>query len=198
MKLKTLLLLVFTSTFYVALAQQKKISYFKDNGREVRLRDSADYVRVISKDDTASGLFNVVESYKGGKPKSVGHSSKLTSVIWEGECLFFYPTGKKHWVANYKNGRLTGSDVEYYPNGVVYWEKEYLTDIVIPVGNGVGSSRMYHSLIKTCNDSTGKALITNGNVKYIGYFDNYKKISEQGPVKNGERTGQWFGRSQDK
>lgn len=58
--------------------------------------------------------------------------------------------------------------------------------------NSVGLTG-YHYLIQTCNDSTGKPMLTNGKGHYIGYCDNYKRWFEQGEVKNGELTGHWTG-----
>lgn len=49
------------------------------------------------------------------------------------------------------------------------------------------------TFIKTCNDSTGKALLVDGNGYYFSYDDDSGAIIEGGEVKNGVNDGIWKG-----
>jgi TonB family protein len=42
-----------------------------------------------------------------------------------------------------------------------------------------------------CNDSTGKALVADGNGYYIGYYEGFKTVHEEGNVRSGLKDGTW-------
>ena len=52
-------------------------------------------------------------------------------------------------------------------------------------------------LLKACYDSTGKALVNNGNGHYIIYNSTFKTINEEGEVKDGRKAGIWKGLGED-
>jgi TonB family protein len=135
----------------------------------------------------------VKEYYANGKLKIVGKSSKIEKNLFEGQYVAFYPSGKRSMLANYRSGHLYGEAFEYYPNGKLYCEKKYIEELPTLGANSVGNLHNYRYLIKTCNDSTGKTLVAEGNGHYIAYNDKFKWILEQGDIKNGERDGLWTG-----
>lgn len=49
------------------------------------------------------------------------------------------------------------------------------------------------TLIIDCRDSTEKVLAENGNGVYEGYDHDFKKIIEEGPLKDGSKNGAWKG-----
>ena len=57
--------------FYLneARAQKRDIHFLKNSGREVKTRDSADYIRIITEPDSGSVLYNIAEVYVNNKPK---------------------------------------------------------------------------------------------------------------------------------
>src|SRR5476651_1804524 len=112
--------------FGSASAQKRNIYLFKNSGRQVEVRDSADYMRIVTEPDSGSTLYNVVEYYVNNKPKLVGKSTKFAFLSLEGQCATYYPSGKKHEVADYKNGIRDGDSYEYYPNGKLYTHKHYM------------------------------------------------------------------------
>lgn len=190
---KTLLFSILSILFFTCVFAQKQNVYFlKNDGKRVSTKDSADYVRIVSEPDSGTVLYNVKEFYANGKPKLVGKSSKIEYNVLEGQCVSFFPSGKRKQFAGYKQGDLVGDAYNYYHNGVLYTDFEY-SQIPAEGGNSVGKAFGSHYLIKICNDSLGKPIVTNGNGHYINYSNDFKTIIEEGDVKNGESDGQWTG-----
>ena len=178
-------------------AQKKQNVYFlKNNGKEVNIKDSADFIRVISEPDSGETLFNIKEFYTNGKVKLISKTSKADKKQLEGQAVSFFPNGKRQDVGTYKEGKKEGDFYEYYPNGLLYCVKEYTNDLPPVGGNSVGNLRIRQYLIKSCNDSTGKPLLSDGEGHYIGYYPGFKKVFEEGEVKGGKRQGVWSGNSE--
>jgi TonB family protein len=189
MKLKALIPLI-SCLFYFheASAQRRNIYFFKDNGTEVKVRDSADFIRVVSEPDSGSKLYNVTEFYLNKKPKLMGRSSEIEILRFEGLAITYYRSGNKQTITTYNNGIKIGDAYEYYPNGKLYIHKQYTPGKIEP-----HSSFVEKSLIIDCLDSTGKQLVINGNGYYMGYDNKFKDINEEGNLKSGLRDGEWKG-----
>jgi len=170
-----------------AFAQKQNVYYMKDNGRQVVTSDSAYYARIISEPDSGSKLYNVKEFYRDNQLKMVAKSSDIGPgrLEFEGILVSFYPNGKKHEVANYTHGLYDGDVYVYYPDGKLQSVRHISYKDAAP--------EMPNITFKICNDTAGKALLTNGNGYYMGYSDNFKQIVEEGPVKSGKRDGNWKG-----
>lgn len=175
------------------LAQLGNVYYFKSYGEifnvEVKTKDSAYFVRVVTEPDSGTTLYNISEYYKNGKRRLIGKTSTVAGTMLQGYCINFYPNGKKQQVANYVDGQMHGDVFTYYPNGAIYVVKEYTPGILVPQYNLLKSD----SIIKACYDSTGKALVTDGNGYYIGYTKDFKSIFEEGNIKSGLKDGNWKG-----
>jgi antitoxin component YwqK of YwqJK toxin-antitoxin module len=114
MKSKTLIVATLFLLFGSAsFAQIQKVTFLKFNGREVSTSDSADYSRVISEPDSGSTLYNVNEFYHNKSKKLIGKTSKNDAVVLEGQCMTFFPSGKKESVASFKNGKKTGDEYTF-------------------------------------------------------------------------------------
>lgn len=193
MSVKYLLCVAFVTLSTLASYAQGTTTYFNNKGKQVPKADDADYTRVSTKADTTStSLYNVIEHYKNGKIKCRGTSTHAVYNVWQGAYAEFYPSGNKQAEATYADNKLTGNYYEYYPNGVLHSIKDYPDPSLLLNKNAIGGSGDDY-LIKTCNDSVGKAMLTNGNGHYIAYHPGFKKIYEQGEVQNGKRNGQWTG-----
>lgn len=168
-----------------AFAQKQNVYFLNNNGTEVKTRDSADYIRVLSEPDHGTAFYNVKEYYKNGKLKLIGKSAKVEYNSLEGQCVFYYPSGIKQQVANYKKNLLSGDVYAYYPNGKLHTYKQYKTsqEATYPPSY----------LIIACNDSTGKVLAADSNGYYIGYSSDFKSVVEEGNIKAGLRDGKWKG-----
>jgi TonB family protein len=155
------------------------------------LRDSADYVQVVSEPDSGSSFYNVKEYYLDGKPRLLGKSSAINPPKFEQLCVAYYENGRKKTIGNYKNGLLVNDEYEFFPNGKPYRVKRY------PDNNKTENNIRNDFLIIANYDSLGTALVTNGNGHYKGYENDFKfkAIFEEGDVKDGKREGTWKGQS---
>ena len=187
MKLRLLLLVVFIGFFYNGFAQRQNVYFFRNPGIKVNSRDSADFIRIVSEPDSGITLYAIKEIYKNGNLKLIGKSSKKESLWFEGDCTTYYPSGTKQQQASYSANTIEGDAYRYFPNGRLYTHIKYL-----PRDHFSMVDSYSYELIVTCNDSTGKELVKNGNGHYIGYRFAFKEINEEGDLKNGIRDGKWI------
>jgi TonB family protein len=164
-------------------AQRQNLYFFKKNGQQVKLRDSADYLRIVQEPEPGSALYVVNEHYLDGTTKSTGLSSKVNPPVYEGQYISYYRNGKKKMVANYDKGKLADTAYQYYPNGNLYTVIAYA---IAPDGKT-------SSYIKCVKDSTGKDLVTDGSGQCGFYDSDFKRITESGSIRNGLYEGVWNG-----
>ncbi|MDP9079546.1 MAG: TonB family protein [Bacteroidota bacterium] len=156
--------------------------YFKNSGKLVSSKDSADYSMVILPPDTSvdKNLYLVREYYKNGNIKLLA-TSKTNDVdlIFDGRYIAYFPDGKKMKVGGFENGQPVGQVVNYYHNGKLYSVLNYMPD-----------GRLLYS---DCRDSTGKILTEKGTGIWVQFNDNdnVTKVIAGGSVKNGLRDGNW-------
>lgn len=183
--MKLLFTIGITLLTLAAAAQPKTVFYYKYNGNKVASADSADFIRVITPPDSSSTLFNVVEYYPNGKRKLLGKSTTIDPITLDGQCASFYPTGNRAAVTDYSNGVVLGNSYSYYPNGKIHAILRFDTL----------TTKNYDANFKvlTCNDSTGKPTVIDGNGHFVDYSPITKTISEEGDVKNGTPDGDWHG-----
>lgn len=190
MKTKILLLSLLGSLLFgnLCLAQKKQNVYFlKDDGTAVKLKDSADYVRVIQEPDSGSTFYNLFEYYPDQQKKRIGKLSSFEpNLIFEESMVSFYPNGKRKEITNYKRGKPVGLRYFYYKNGqlertIVNIESKDQPDIL-------GSKIKFISYY----DSTGVQLIEDGN-GYYKHFDKKESSFEEGKYTEGLKDGVWKG-----
>lgn len=162
------------------------IYFLKNSGESVTLRDSADFIRVISPPDSVyKNAFVVRDFYKNGKPKLIGRT--LTPEVMlkrQGMFVEYYPNGHRKLIENYDNGWRVGDVTYFYPNGRVYYVSNYDKDKKL-------------DFINEANDSTGTAVVTNGNGTWTEYSDDFKFIKGKGVIVNGLKEGEWQGTPND-
>ncbi len=76
------LLLAMLLTCLGANAQRQNLYFFKKTGQQVKLRDSADYLRIVKEPEPGSELYVVNEHYLDGTNKSRGFSSKINPPMY--------------------------------------------------------------------------------------------------------------------
>ena len=176
-----------TLTFSVYAQKRRNVYFFRNDGKHITTRDSADYIRIVEEPDSGSTLYNVFEYYKDDKKKLVGKSSSIDPLKFEGQCITFFSNGKRANIINYKNGSKSGEEYDFYPNGKRYRVIDYDNENKLsPDPNGF--------LIKENYDSLGTALVVDGNGTYKGFDSNFKYINEQGKTKGGKRDSVWQGK----
>ncbi|MBG6234729.1 antitoxin component YwqK of YwqJK toxin-antitoxin module [Pedobacter sp. CAN_A7] len=183
--MKYFVFLLFSSLLFVGLhvsAQKKNVYLLKNNGDYVKNADSADFIRSVEEPEKGSNLYPTKEFYMNGTRKSYGYSSKIDPPLYEGTFLSFFENGKKKQYKNYVKGKIIDTAFNYFPNG-----KVYSTLLYKPSGD---SSIVY---VKGVNDSTGAAMVTDGNGYAVLYDEDFKYITGKGNVKNGKYDGEWTG-----
>jgi antitoxin component YwqK of YwqJK toxin-antitoxin module len=191
--MKPIIITIFLLMAVPVFAQKQHVYFFKENGRYVTDRDSADIVRIVSDPDSVSKLYNVRELYaKSQNVRLTGKSTVLNPPIFVGECTGFYENGNRKSVANYMDGMLVGNQYEFYPNGKLYYQIKYPDTPTVAPGH---LQKDY--LFVTEKDSLGNSLIDNGAGYYKEFGAKFKIVVEEGHVKDGKRDGQWKGTSEN-
>lgn len=174
--------------------------YFKNSGREVQ-KDSADYYRVILPPDTNvdKELYQVFEFYPNGKPKTVALSLTQPYLLaLQGTCIEYFPNGKRKRVSFYKKGILVDTVKNYYPNGKLFNilkvenQSPWYNDVYF---NSLITRNIYGYKLQIIDlrDSIGKVLVEKGNGHVLIYDDDFKKLVEEGEIKNNKKEGEWRG-----
>ncbi len=107
-----------------SFAQQKSdIIYLTRFGDPTGSKDSAEYYRVVKEVD---GLYRVNEySIKSDSLHMTGVFKDKAQTIKEGEFID-YEKGIPLSRMNFKDGKLTGQQITYYPSGEVFYTEEYI------------------------------------------------------------------------
>src|SRR6476661_3916187 len=188
MKYKILLAALLISG--AATAQKKQNVYLlKNNDVEVKIQDSADYIRIIEEPDSGDRNYVLREYYKSGKLKRMGKVSSFSrGLIYEGQLGYYDSTGKKSIIESYNNGSLTGEAYYFYPSGkpkkVILYDEAKAT---ASAGNIIPTFK-----IVDFYSPEGEHLVADGN----GYYKETDKngvIMEEGKVENFRKNGQWKG-----
>jgi TonB family protein len=178
-----------------AIAQKRQNIYFlKNNGKEMKLRDSADYIRVIEEPDSGETLFDLKEFYQDGTKKLIGKISSFDpKIVYEGTIISYYKNGKRKSAVNYKNDVQLGQAFYFFENGSVKKEMDYLAkDSVFKTTMDVSEARgklIYQT------DSLGNVYVKDGNGHLIETTKTDKDtLIEEGDYKNGFKEGTWIGK----
>jgi TonB family protein len=186
--IKHLFLFILCSfVFCAALAQKKDttVYYLQRSGKVVSIKDSADFLLMISPPDTSVGkrLFVVKEYTVGGRLIMNGYAlNKDIKLKYQGDKIFYYPNGKKMKVEHNNDGKIDFEN-EYYANGMFYNTKKFETN--------TEPGKPHGPYLLTCNDSLGNVLTANGNGEWIEYNIYSCKTIGRGAIVDGSRNGLW-------
>lgn len=197
MLLKRILLFsIITFLFNIASAQKKQNVYFyKNNGKEVFSKDSADFIRIIQEPDSGALYFNLIELYPDGKKKTLGSvASFLPRLKYEGQLISYYPNGKRQRVARYENNKLIGPTYLYFANGVLH--KTFEIKVFTPEKNKP-FTHWADTLVMHQADSTGRVMVENGNGHITEQITLFKGTLVEGNYKDGLKHGFWSMKSND-
>lgn len=193
---KNVLLSFVMLLFFAANAQKKQNVYLvKNNGKIVKIRDSADFVRIIEEPDSGEVHFNLKEYYKDGSPKLMGKVSSFDPrLIYEGLFVSYYPNGQKKSTIDYKKNVIVGTAYHFFADGKVKKRLEYIEEDPIDLKTSVKSLDVRFKLIYQV-DSLEKILVQDGN----GHLVEETKIDkdvliEEGDYKDGYKDGVWSGK----
>jgi len=168
------------------LLKKSNVYYLKNSGQIVDLKDSADFIRVISPPDSIDlNLFIVSDFYLNGKPKLVGKSLIPNYYLnRQGMFIEYFPNGHKKQIASYENNMQQGDVINYYPNGKFYYTYNFNKDLK-------------QDIVTEASDSTGAMIAENGKGTWIEYDDHFKSVKGKGAILNGLKEGEWQGTFND-
>ena len=183
---KIVLLIAILCLLQITKAQKNQnVYFFKNSGKEVQIKDSADYVRVIQELDSGETNFNLLEFYANGKRKTIGTVSAFDPrLVYEGLILRFNSEGKRKEITTYEKGVPLGMSYRYFDNGKVRTQIEYLPELPF----NPNSKLIYLA------DSLGKVYVEEG----AGYTIDTVKMPigekiEEGGYTYGVKHGVWKG-----
>ncbi len=183
--MKNVILILFIIVSNSCLAQKKQNVYFlKNDGKEVSIRDSADFIRIISEPDSASNLYNLTEYYLNGNKKAIATVSSYDPFVkYEGTLITYYANGNKEFIKDYKENKILGNWTKYYENGRLQESRTYLSSKLNKgISNDYKVNQIADSLGNKFLDSLG-----NGKVN-IGYEKGDKLTGE---CIDGFKDGTW-------
>lgn len=181
-------------------AQKKQnVYFFKNDGRQVDLKDSADFTRIIQEPDSGDTHFLFFEFYANNKRKTTAKVSRFEPVlVYEGTVTRFNQRGKRIEITNYENGTPVGRSYRYFDNGTLHKELEYLKQEnnssggVLSLADITRKTPIFKLIFLA--DSLGNEQVKEGN--------GYAKISEdigkskqfeEGTYADGFKQGVWKG-----
>lgn len=182
MKKFALLILTICCLYLNAAAQRSTVFYLKNGGELVFTPDSADIIRIVHEPEKKSSLFYIQDVYKSGKKKSLGYSSSIHPLKYEGQFTSFFENGKRKQFINYSGGKIVDTVYSYFPNGKLY--------------SAVAYQQLKDSTImnfRTVKDSIGTTLVSDGKGTAVIYDDDFKYITGKGEIRNGQYEGLWTG-----
>jgi hypothetical protein len=183
--MKKIVFLIFSSLLILSTsvsAQKQNVYFHKNNGDYLKNADSADFIRMVHEPEKGSKLYPTKEFYTSGMRKSVGYSSQIDPPLYEGSFISFFENGRKKQILSYKKGKITDTAYNHFPNGKLYTTLYYEQS---------GDSSIVY--VKSVNDSTGAAMVTDGNGYAVLYDDDFTYVTGKGNVKNGKYDGEWTG-----
>ncbi|RZJ16109.1 MAG: TonB family protein [Acinetobacter sp.] len=193
---KTLLLFSLFVISFFANAQKKQNTYFfKDNGKEVELKDSADFIRIIQEPDSGDKKFILQEFYMNGTRKTIGKiSSFIPKIAFEGLVISYHRNGLKKSSIFYEKDVPVGKSYHFFENGKLQKELEYLPKEIVKNKSAEPDFGPRFKLVYQV-DSLGKVYVTEGNGHLIEYTKTKEDtLIEEGDYKDGFKDGVWKGK----
>jgi hypothetical protein len=166
------------------------VSYFKNRPgflpQKVLTADSADFVRIVYPDSSAN-LYNILEYYSNGIKKFIGKIEQRPNGNYTpkivGDCIGFFPNGKKKYTAHYVDHKILGLEYFFYPTGHIYAVKKW-----------VYNNTLYNDgLYWECYDKDANKICEDGSGVWAMYKDDFSDVIFSGKVKKGLMSGRWQG-----
>lgn len=187
--------------FSSANAQKKQnVYFFKNNGKEVDTKDSADYARIIQEPDSGETNYILKEFYSNGNRKTAGKVSAFEPRLrYEGVIMRFDKAGKRKEITTFEKGVPLGMSYHYFSNGNLEKQIEYLPNqpslpMSMPGVNLADVPFNVNSKLIYLADSVGKVYIEEGKGHFI---DTIKTPTgervEEGDYMDGVKHGLWKG-----
>ena len=176
------IIFILLSVIHSRGAGQQNVYFMKNDGREVSVKDSADFIRIIKAPDSGSVFYPVLEYYTNNQRKFVGQVSAYEPwLVFQGPTISYFNTGKRKANIEYKDGLPNGLGYFYFETGRLWKTVVFSQD---------GSQR-----IVSAYDSMGKEVIKEGSGYLIERNEETGEQSE-GYYRDGVKEGLWKGQSE--
>lgn len=201
MKKISILFSLFIISFFANAQKNQNVYFFKNNGQEVKLKDSADYTRIIQEPDSGETNFVVQEFYANGKRKLIGKASAFDPLVNEGVWVSFNGKGKKTESISYEKGNKVGMAYHFFNNGTIYKQLEYLAfkkddQQAIGINSDIANFLAdENSKLIFQADSNGVVLVKDGTGHVIETSkEGNNELVIEGDYKDGFKEGLWKGK----
>lgn len=184
--------------------ESKDRTYYVDYLRYITTKTYYVYKTVIKDYYSKKDRYEMIDYYKSGAIRMRGFTKEKDKLTLDGECVFYYESGEKSSVTNYKNDKLNGKSESWYKNGNLAEVNYYKNSMHI----GESTSYYYNGNKKEVIEYKGNSIsnfsyktkdywnkeniqtVINGNGYYEMIFNN---SFESGQLKNGAKDGEWKG-----
>jgi len=175
-----------------ANAQSDTVTYWKDDGTQVTVPDSADYVRRITLPQAEDTLPQLAEYYLNEKLRRKGDVLEVKGYPrFHGKVVEYYENGQKQSEEIFDKGMRVGAATYYYQNGQVKKEMRYATHEARP---GIEKYMQRLDTLVNYYDSLGTKQVEQGN----GFVrEAFGTDYEEGAYRRGLRDGEWVGTFQE-
>lgn len=171
-------------------AQKSNTYYLKNNGQEIKVKDSADYIRIIQEPDSANAYFRVLEFYPDNSRKFVGQVSAFEpKLVYEGATMLYNKNGKKSAQISYIKGIPFGTAYFFHANGRVEKVLDYNSEGTIKISK---TDQLENFKVLSYFDSTGNEQVKDGSGYVIIPADDGMS-REEGRFSQGLKDSTWKG-----
>ncbi|WP_316836657.1 TonB family protein [Pedobacter nutrimenti] len=191
---KLMLSIILISLFTAVRAQRQNVYFLKNNGKEMKERDSADFIRIIQEPDSGDVNFKLLEYYPDGKKKTIGYTSTVMPLKFEGPYISYSKSGKKVSSVNYNRGWLAGPAYYFFDSGILQKQVDYSGEPIRPAfPNQTSLPFGNEEKLVYLADSVGNVMVKDGNghVFLREYKKNGEVLTEEGDYKDGLKQGEW-------
>ena len=185
--MKSIFILIFSLAATFTFAQKKQNTYYFDANDDITfIKEKVSYFRVIQEPGAGSPYFIMQEFYNDNTIKRLGLvSSYEPNLKFEETLISYFPNGKKSSVENYKNNKLINFAYQYYHNGKIKEQRDYLDYLDVSLKDAFFKYKTIQVL-----DSSGRKLLDENGSGIINIFD-INSDSEAGAYVNGIKDGIW-------
>ncbi|CAM3979765.1 energy transducer TonB [Flavobacterium weaverense] len=186
MKKKLYIFILIFSTS-LAFSQVPKIvskKIFLDSSGNETVEDHHTSYRIIRNYSSDSDHYEINDYYKSGNIKMKVLSKNRDYMEMDGAFITYYENGKKKSISNYKDKKKIGKEFNYFDDGALRLEIEYLEN--------EGNLAVNYKVIEFWNKERQQKVV-DGNGEYRGF--DLEGTFLIGLIKNGLREGKWTGSS---
>ncbi|MEC5165727.1 antitoxin component YwqK of YwqJK toxin-antitoxin module [Flavobacterium sp. PL11] len=182
--LYTIALLVITTITFSQVSKPVSKMIFLDSSDEETSEGNHKYYRIIRGYFSESEAYEFNDYYKSGNIKTKVLSKNRDYMDMDGAFITYYENGKKKSISNYKDKKKIGKEFNYFDDGALRLEIEYLEN--------EGDLAVNYKVIEFWNKKRQQKVV-DGNGEYQGF--DLEGTFLIGIIKNGLREGKWTGSS---